>query len=325
MDEETITEKSLKEKYVALLDNIFSRLIHFLLIIGPMFPEWLLLRLAELLGVFTWLVAVGSRRVSRNTLQAINPDYTPGEIRRLTISHFTNQYKNLVELMRYSVLDTQTLLQKKVKIEGLIHVERALRKGKGIILVLPHFGNWELLGVSWVTKGYNLFVFYLDMRLKKVSDLLIRQRRRMNIGLIERSKLKLAIKLLKENAIIAAIADQDGGDAGVAVPFFGKKISFPAGTSGLHRMTGAVVLPNYLIRNSDDTYTFRVLPPIPMEKTRDKKRDEVINSCRIARVFEEIIRQDPGQWLLSYDRFKFRQHVEDLPELWRDIPESERS
>jgi KDO2-lipid IV(A) lauroyltransferase len=223
--------------------------------------------------------------------------------------------------MRYRILTKDILLKQKVKIEGLIHVERALRKGKGIILVLPHFGNWELSGVAWAFKGYDLHVFYLDMRLKQVSDMLLKQRRRMGIGLIERSKLKNAIKLLKNNSIVAAISDQDGGVAGVAVPFFGEKVSFPAGSSGLHRMSGATVLPNVLVRQPDDTYIFKILPPIPMEKTKNRGQDEIINSHRIVKVFEEIIKEDPGQWMLSYDRFKFRQHVEDLPELWRDIPE----
>lgn len=303
------------------LESALVRLVSFLLWAAPRLPEALLFRLAEGLGRIGYLLARDSRAVAARTLAAVDPSLPPSEVRRLTAAHFTHQFKNLAELFRYSLLSRKRVIGPKVRIEGLIHVERALREGRGVMLVLPHYGNWELQGAVWALLGYDLHIFYLDMRMRKLSDLLNRQRLRSGVHLIARSELKKSVRVLRENRILAVIADQDGGEAGIALPFFGRKVSFPPGAARLQRMTGATVLPNVLVREADDTYTFRLEPPVEMDRTSDKARDEIVNSWRILRGFERTIRRDPAQWLLSYDRFKPRRHVDALPEGWRDIPE----
>lgn len=292
------------------LESLLVVLVRILLMIVPRLPESFLQWLAAILGYWTARLASHSRRTAERTLAVVAPPSSPGKTRRLIERHFSHQYLNLFELLRYETLTRRSLLAGKVEFRGRVHLERALREGRGVILLVPHMGNWELLGASWALLGYDLHSFFLDLRFRRLSEELNRQRRRSGIRLIGRHELKRSVKVLQKNGILGILADQDGGDSGLAMPFFGRRVSFPAGPARLQRMTGAIVLPNLLLRKPDGTYTMRVDPPLAMRRTRDRRRDEAVNCLRMARCYEAMIRLDPAQWLISYDRFKPRRHVE---------------
>lgn len=294
------------------LESILVVLVRALLIIVPLLPERFLHRIADTLARLTVYTAHHSRLTAERTLAVVAPPRSPEQTAEIITEHFGHQYRNMFELLRYQKLTRQKIMAGKVKFIGRIHLERALREGRGVILLAPHMGNWELLGATWALLGYDINSFFLDLRFRRLSEMLNRERRRSGIKLIGRNELKKSVKVLKNNGVLGILADQDGGGAGFAVPFFGRKVSFPAGPARLQRMTDAIVLPNLLLRNPDETYTMRVDPPLAMRRTLDRRRDEAVNSLRMARCYEAMIGLEPTQWLISYDRFKPRRHVDEV-------------
>jgi KDO2-lipid IV(A) lauroyltransferase len=241
--------------YFRLLENFFVELAKFVMFLANILPESLAFRICDYLGLMSWYLAPDSRGVALKNLDIIAPEMDKLQKKKCTIELFSHQYKNLVELLRYRKLTKELILRKKLRIKNQVYLERALRKKKGVILLIPHMGNWEFLGATLALTGYDINSFFLDLRFKKLSDMLNFQRRSVGITLIGRNELKKSIKVLKRNGLLGVIADQDGGEGGISTIFFGKRVSVPAGPLRLQRVTGAEIVPVVMLRNSDNTYT----------------------------------------------------------------------
>ncbi len=266
------------------------------------------LKLAELMGLAFYYAGRQTREATLRSIKVAFKDMSASEIRETAIAAFINQSKNLVELMLYPSLKKRDIARL-VKFEGLDNLTSALARGKGVILLVAHIGNWELLGAVWGLMGHRVYSFFLDARIDSLGKLLNDLRQSRGIKLIPRAELKKSVHCLKQNAMLGVIADQDGGENGIYTEFFGETVSAPRGPAALARSTGAAIVPNFLIRNSDDTYTMIMHKPIIMVKTDSKEADIRAYTERFLKIYERLIRQYPKQWLWMYERWKERRHV----------------
>ncbi len=302
----------MRELYLSAAESLLVLLVRALLAIVPRLPERPLLLSCELLGRLSYTLAPASRAICLRNLRVVRPDLGGREARALTVRHLVHLYKNLLELLRTPRHVTAASHAGRIAVEGFAHLDGALAKGRGVLLLVPHFGNWELLGAAVSLMGYPLHSFYLDLRFRRLSDLLNEVRRMTGIRLIGRHELRKSVSALKANHVVGVLADQDGGEGGILARFFGRPVSFPAGPARLQRMTGAAVVPCVMFRRDDDTYLLKAYPELPMGKGNDKEVDEAGNARRMLAFYERVIRERPEQWLLLYDRFKERRHVRAL-------------
>ncbi len=266
------------------------------------------LKLAEIAGLLFYYAGVSTRRSTVRSIKVVFPDISDEAAFKIAKIAFINQSKNLFELMLYPSLKKRDI-PRLIKFEGLDNLKTALARGRGVILLVAHIGNWEMLGAVWGLLGYRVYSFFLDARIDSLGRLLNDMRESRGIKLIPRAELKKSVRCLKENAMLGVIADQDGGENGVYIDFFGKTVSAPRGPAALARNTGAAILPNFLIRNADDTYTMIMQKPVILQKTRDKENDIRIYTAKFLDIYEKMIMRFPEQWLWMYDRWKERRHV----------------
>jgi KDO2-lipid IV(A) lauroyltransferase len=192
-----------------------------------------------------------------------------------------------------------------VRAEGYEHLERARARGRGVVLVTAHVGFWELGGVYFRRKGIPLAVLTLEDPDPGVHNEKQRLRAKMGIETITVGgnpwgSLAVA-RALRENSVAAMLVDRyDGADA-VSVELFGRKTLFAPGPTLYARMTGAAVVPAFVVRSGPGRYRGLVLPPVSMEFTKDRDADLARNTQRIARVMEGVIRAYPDQWY-NFDR-----------------------
>lgn len=187
---------------------------------------------------------------------------------------------------------------------GEEHLKEALAKGKGVICVTPHFGNWELGGYILAQKGYPIHILTLkeesrflsryEKRLREkagIHTILIDPHERPNLAILE------VIKALKKNEIIAMVSDRIYNDQGIEVTFFGRPTLFPPGPIHLALETGASVIPVFVILNQKMKYFGLIDEPIPIRTALNK--DEALREGLqdLANRFEKVIRQYPDQWL----------------------------
>ncbi len=169
-----------------------------------------------------------------------------------------------------------------------------------MIIVSAHLGNWELGGALIGLLGYPVWVVALVHKYKRVNDFFNSQRKSKGVGVIPLGKaVRQCLNILKENKILGLVGDRDfSKNGGIALDFFGRQALFPEGPAVFSLKTGAVIVPGCMLRNKDDTFTFKTEKPVEFSPTGDKEKDLVELIKRYKVIFEDYIRRYPDQWYI---------------------------
>lgn len=184
--------------------------------------------------------------------------------------------------------------------EGYEHVERAREAGKGTLLVTAHLGFWELGGLLFRQWGLPVKVLTLEDPDPGVHEERSRIRAGLGIETITVGKdpwSSLAVaRALRENAVVAMLVDRYDGPDAVTVDLFGRRTRFAPGPALYARMTGAAVVPAFVLANGRGAYRGLILPPVPITFSGDRAADLVLNTQRVAAAIGDVIRAYPDQW-----------------------------
>lgn len=231
-------------------------------------------------------------------LKAIFPEKTNKQIAIIRADLFRNFAKYLVDFFRFEKLD-KDYLEKHIKIENIHHLDAALSKGKGVILVTAHLGNWELGGVVIALLGYPLWVVALTHKEQNVNNFFDLQRQTKGIRVIPFGKAaKACLNVLAKNEIIALVSDRDFSEAGIRLNFFQRPAIFPKGAASFALKTGAAIIPGFLIRNKDDSFVLKIEKPLGVTACGNKDTDTRNLIKRYNSIFEDYIRTYPEQWFM---------------------------
>jgi KDO2-lipid IV(A) lauroyltransferase len=216
---------------------------------------------------------------------------------------FRNYAKTLVDFLRFPHLDMDDIDDAIRGQHGLDYLDQALSKGKGVIIVTGHFGNWDLAGALLGRRGFPLNAVADTFEPEKMDRLIngTRERNGMNIIKMEAGSLKKIFTALKKNEIVLLLFDRPQEGKGVAVRFFGETAWLPEGPAAIALKTGASVVIGYCARKpGDKTFYGAMEPPIQYEHllTGDKERDIQIITQEIVSRMEAIIRRHPNQWYM---------------------------
>lgn len=279
---------------------------YYLYRIGQFIALHLPLKVGYAIAVFCsdlhYLFAAKDRKAVKENLKTIFPDKTEGQVCKIRLRMFRNFAKYLVDFFRFEKLDLE-LIQQKIRIENLHYFKEAFSAAKGIVVLTAHLGNWELGGVVISLLGYPLWVVALAHKHKKVDIFFNAQRENKGLKVIPLGKaVKACLNLLKENKMVALVGDRDFTENGVLVNFFGKDTYFPQGPAALSLKTGAIIVPGFMVRNPDDTFTLKIEKPISFNATGNKERDLRDMTNLYKKIFEDYIRRYPDQWYM-FKRF----------------------
>ena len=189
---------------------------------------------------------------------------------------------------------------------GYENVHEALGKGKGVIVIIAHFGNWELMGgYSGLVEKMSCNVIARRIYFEPYDRLLNELRRKMRMNVIYRdSSPKQVLSILKRNEILCMVVDQDVDTVeGVFVNFFGKPAYTPAAPVRFSMVTGAPILISYAVRDGLKHH-ITVTPPIELVNTGNKEEDIRTNTQKWVSLQEEFIRKNPDQWVWNHKRWK---------------------
>jgi Kdo2-lipid IVA lauroyltransferase/acyltransferase len=200
-------------------------------------------------------------------------------------------YKNIG---RYAVDMLRAGRPPRYTVENKAAVDAALDRGKGVLAVLAHFGNWELLAVFFGTVYPDLSVLARPMHNPLVERWLLAKRKKANVTPIYAAgALRKILASLKRNGIIAMLVDQYSAEQGTPAPFLGKTANTVRTAAGLvHRMECGVVLPYALIQKNG-TYRVVIEPAPEVPVARDK--EEAFITANLKAHNDAISR-----WILSY-------------------------
>jgi KDO2-lipid IV(A) lauroyltransferase len=231
----------------------------------------------------------------------------PMDLDRIIDRMFLHFSLNSLELLQYPMV-SEELLRDRFNFVGTENLDNALKKGKGVILALPHLGNWELLGAAIAHRGYKLNSFFLSQKEDELGNILDYFRSFSGIVLHDRDRGGIkALKALRNGESLGMIADQDGANNGVYMNFLGHWVSMPAGPANWSLKTGAELVPLYCLRDKfSNKFEARILPALPNEESGNHREKVIARTKKLANWMEEIILENPSQYLWFYDRFKPR-------------------
>ncbi len=249
-----------------------------------------------------YLFARKDRLAVQDNLRAIFPQLSNKEICRIRLTMYRNFAKYLVDFFRFQKLDL-AFIQKNIKIKNIDRLNQALNLGKGVIVLTAHLGNWELGGVVVALLGYPLSAVALPHKSKQVNDFFNAQRQGKGLTVIPLGKaVRQCLDVFKKNQIVALVGDRDFTAKGIQVNFFGKPTILPEGPAAFCLKTGAAIIPAFMVRNVDDTFTLLFEEPITFTPTDNRHDDIRALVERYKPLFERYIRTYPDQWYM-YRRF----------------------
>ncbi len=263
-------------------------------------------KIAIFLSDIHYLFAVKDRADVTANLKTIFPDKSSSEIKTIRIAMFRNFAKYLVDFFRFSLLDKENI-RNIVHIKNLQYIDEALSKGKGVITLTAHIGNWEIGGVAMALVGYSIGAVALPHRHKSVDNFFNSQRQRKGLTVIPLGRAaRGCINFLRENKILALVGDRVFNATGELMDFFGRPTYLPEGPAVFNLKIGTPIVPGFVIRNKDDTFKLVFEKPIEIQYSGNKRNDLRLLISKYKEIIESYIKQYPEQW------FMFRR-------FWKDV------
>lgn len=238
-------------------------------------------------------------KVAARNLELCFPALSPPERQVLLRENFRAFGIGLFEFAR-AWWGSVEPMRKGLKVEGLEHLEAALKPGKGVIVISGHFTTLEI-SARLMCDYAPLAGMYRPHDTGAMEWAVKRGRLRYAQAMFTRDELRPALKHLKQGGLLWFAPDQDTrrGES-VFVPFFGHPAYSLTSTHQLARLSGAAVIAFAHERRADGGYTLRLSPPFADFPSKDATAD----TARVIGAIEAMVRAVPSQYLWLHRRFK---------------------
>ena len=265
-------------------------------------PLGLSLWIGRRIGGLAHLFNSKRRSIAYANVKSAFPEKGCKEIKRIVKAHYRNLGMSIVELFKVPVMGKR-YVDRHVTVKNIKRIQDALDRGKGVMMVTAHFGNWEIGSLAINAHGYRMSVFAREQKYARLNNLLDRYREKMGSIVVAKGfSIRDVIKTLKNNGIVAMLSDQDAGANGVFVNFFNRPASVAPGAVNLSLRTGSVMLPSLIRRVGFDRHELVIGEALNIGE------DVKANLEKIAAVLEHNIKNFPEQWLWSHKRWKSSPH-----------------
>lgn len=235
---------------------------------------------------------------------------TVAEKRRIAQGSFKSLFLTVVELIRAPLIADN--VKEAVQESNIGAIGRALQRGRGVIFIISHFGNWEIMAHRCVAEGHKLTSVGRPLR----NPLVYREinRLRMINGAVMLEKKWVArdiIERLRRDWCVAILFDQYAGRYAPFVPFFGRPVSTTPAPALLAMKTGAAVIPVFDVREGPGRHRLTILEPVELADTGDREADVKENCARFNGILEEWIRRYPDHWLWMARRWRRKKRPDE--------------
>ena len=267
------------------------------------------------------LGALGYRplRIRRDLVQrhvaAAFPGLEQREVRRIARASYEHLGRTTVETALLPSLGRDGLLRLVEEVDGWDEVEEARARGRGIIFVTGHLGNWELGGAYIAARGVPLDAIVRRQGNPLFDRYLNATRTKLGIVVVHDSEaVRRTPRALREGRGVGFLADQGVlGLASTFVPFFGRPAKTPRGAAVFALRMSAPVIFVSALRQPGGRFRM-AFDPIAVQPTGERERDIDSIVAAYTRVLEMYVRRAPEQYLWQHRRWR-RQPPDTPPEL----------
>jgi len=280
-----------------VLNNVWSYRIF--LTISFFLPRPIIHLFTRILAILWHSIDKNARNQVESNLMRVVGD-NPIQLNKVSRELFINYGTYLGDWAKIIGLSNSKVLTYFGKIEGVPVCKEEHAKGKGVIILSAHLGNWEMGGLVFSQWGIPFNIITAKDELPMVAQMRTKARALHDIKTITIEDNPLffidIVAALRRNEIVAMLVDRYDKKNGILVDFLGEKTYFPRGPVSLARATGASVIPALTVIEKDRRYRSALGAPIDMKWSKNEEEDMNVNVGKIARVFEQYIRLYPNQW-----------------------------
>jgi KDO2-lipid IV(A) lauroyltransferase len=270
-------------------------------------PTGYLYGFARDIASVAYVFATKQKKIALESLNiAFGREKSRQEIERIAKDCFIFMAKGAVELMFF--FDKPHILKGKVAIEGRNNLDAALARGRGVILVSAHFGNFPLLLGRLAVEGYKTCGIMRPMHDARVERIFFKKREKYGVRTIysqpRNECVNNTIAALRNNELIFIPIDQNFGTGGVFVNFFGRQAATATGPVVLAQRTKAALIPCFILRQPEDRHKIIFEPELELKEGKDPRDTVLINIQRLTDIIEAYIRKYPAEWGWIHRRWK---------------------
>jgi KDO2-lipid IV(A) lauroyltransferase len=181
--------------------------------------------------------------------------------------------------------------------KAIADLRRRVEEGKGVILALPHLGNWDLAGILTAHAGLPIFSI-AGIQHNPLTNDWINRKRATGITILERgsSSMRQVLRRLKAGEILAILPDVRMKTPDLTVQFLGGEANLGRGMAAFARRTGSPIVLAKVRRVGLSHHVFDLAEPLFPDKSLDDEADVRRLTETVMAAIEAQIRADPGQW-----------------------------
>ena len=263
-------------------------------------PPRLRYSLARAGGAVGFRLLNGVRRQAlENYAGVLHLPLKSAEVRRVAREAVAGYSKLIVDFLALSRLSRDDVMRM-VDWRGWENIQDALALGRGVIVVTPHFGNWDMAAAAAAARGLQVSAVtdhYGDDDLnRRVTG--ARERFGVSVVPLGVNAGRAVLGALRRNEVVALVCDLAKDGRNVQVMVCGQQALVPAGPAVLALRSGAPVVPIMCRRQPDDRYLLEVQPAIDLARTGDHDADTRALAQAIMSRFEPELLRRPEQWYL---------------------------
>jgi len=231
----------------------------------------------------------------RSNLQRTQPQITALDLELLTFKAMRSYMRYWCDTFRFPDWSQQRV-QQTVTVENEHLLMDAIAAKTGVIVSLPHAGNWDHAGAYFCAKGVNLVTVAERLKPEKLflKFLQYRQDMGMEVLPLDGRVLGTLAQRLRQGALVALVADRDLSRSGIDVNFFGGPARMPAGPALLAVKTEAPLITAFVSYTDTGIHIVFRNVPLPTSGTQEEKVAQIVQMT--ATQFEDGIKQHPEDW-----------------------------
>jgi KDO2-lipid IV(A) lauroyltransferase len=270
-------------------------------------PRRWLFRVSDVLATIGYRCFSGFRNRSKTNIATVfGETMSAGAIDEMAHQSLKNIMRSCAEVA-IALEASDSELRALVPVVGTEHLDAALAKGFGVLVLSAHLGNFFLIGSRLAIEGYPVSVLVNPPRDTRLAKLLEKYRSQIRLKEIQarpqREALRALQDCLRRNNITVIISDEFRRRRGVEAAFFGRTVIARRGPATVALRTGAAIVPAYMVRQPDGSLKLVIEPELELDRSGKGTAQIRENVIRMTRWVEEIVRAYPDQWNWMNIRF----------------------
>ncbi len=277
---------------------------------------FIIYKIAELIAIFTpypvsyfisntsarlwFLSGVNVNTIKNNISKVLNLDINDKKVHKIAKLIYINWAKNIVDFLKHPIISIEKLKQR-VKIVGLENLDKALKKGKGVVIFTAHIGNFEWGACRVAAEGYKIWGVSLVRKNNLLNKFFESNRSSKGVKTLYVNRMLHVLKILKNNEIVAIPTDWDPAGRAEPFNFFGKKAYIPTGPVHIALSSGAPLIPSFIIRKGKYNHLHIIGEPVELLLEGDKKTLISKNMEKMIKVLEKYIKDNIDQWEMFHN------------------------